>query len=359
MHNYFLFITIYILYFIVVLWMICIAYNFFNQATSKMWPFIVTEVVVGIVCPVFVFFGCILLAIVITFVTAEQLDLRYIIQRMLPSLKLEVKKASETADGHHDETIDSAQYWVIANHYSIKLNGNEQSGEKGELRHTMCKDASTWILATIAGLAVIQTVSNFINNTMVQGLIVPISEFLEESDICLDFACFSPGSFDYISVNCSNVNAANFSNINFLHCFRFFEFGKSTDFITNLAISVAFYLAVVHSFQIIFTVLNVLMYIRQSTVWGIIMIFASLLPFAGMVIYCISPYFAVVQVDAITAGQILLVSIYILLVGILLLTGRVHSLQPGSYSKETSKQEKSSSPDLGDVEAQKATVTSV
>ena len=106
--------------FIVVLWMVCIAYNFFNQAISEAWPFVVAEVVVGIVCPVVVFVGCILLAIVITFITAEQVDLRIIIQRMLPSVKLEIAKAPKTANGNCDETKEPAEYWVIADHHSIK-----------------------------------------------------------------------------------------------------------------------------------------------------------------------------------------------------------------------------------------------
>ena len=196
----------------------------------------------------------------------------------------------------------------------------------------------------------ILTASNFTNNAMVQGLIVPISEFLEESDICLDYACFSPGTLDYVNVNCSDVNLANFTNIMFLYCYRFFEFGKSADFITNLSISVAFYLAVVHSFQIIFTVTNILMHIKESNAWGILMVLGSVLTFAGLVVYCASPYFAVVQVDGITVGQIFLVGIYILLIGILLLTKRVHTLLPGSNSQKVNEKKISGALDLGDIE---------
>ena len=298
-----------------VLWMLVVAFDF-NQST-QLWPFIVTELIVGLACPVLFFIGCGLLAVVISFVTAEQVDLRIAIEHLLPSVKLVLGHTL----GDHPKTL---KFWVIASHFFVKL--KEPCGKLGQLRHAVGANLSTWLLVSIAGLAMTLTVSHFINQSFVQALTVPIQEFLEETNICINYVCFNETNFNYIDVNCSNTSAADFAYTNFLHCFRFLQFG--TDAITNIGISVGFYIATVHSFQIIFFVTTLLMYIKQTIFWGILMIVAGVLIFAGALVVLFSPHYTEVRLDVIKVGQFFLVGLFCVLIGTLLCTGSIHEIVP-------------------------------
>lgn len=316
--------VLFLLYPLVVLWMIVVAYDFFNQATFQVWPFIVTELIVGLVCPIFLLIGSALLSIVIAFVTAEQVDLRIVIQRMLPSVVL---VNGQTCD----DNPTTFKFWVIVDQFYIKL--KEPFGKLGQLRHAIDRNLSTWLIVLIGGLAMILTVSYFVNQTLVQALTVPVQEYLMESDICVNYACFNETNFAYFDVNCSDVSATNFEFTSFLHCFRFLEFGKDADIITNLGVSVGFYLATVHFFQIIFIVITILMHIKPTKAWGILMMVAGVGVFAGAMAVLFSPRFTTVQLDVIQVGQFFLVALYLVFIGILLCTGTIHEIVPAPVKR--------------------------
>ena len=308
----------------VVLWMIVVSYDFYNQATFQVWPFIVTELIVGLVCPIFLLIGVSLLAIVIAFVTAEQVDLRIAVQRMLPSVVL--------ANGETCEDEPKPfKFWIIVDQFYIRL--KKPCGELGQLRHAIDKNLSTWLIVLIGGLAMILTVSYFVNQTLVQALTVPVQEYIQETDICMNYACFNETNFAYFDVNCTNIEATNFEFTSFLHCFRFLEFGKDADIITNLSVSVGFYLAAVHFFQIIFFVITLLMHIKPTKAWGILMIIVGVGVFAGAMAVLFSPRFVTVQLDVIQVGQFFLLSLYLVFIGILLCTGKIHQIVPAPVKK--------------------------
>lgn len=303
-----------------VLWMLVVAFDF-NQST-QLWPFIVTELITGLVCPVLFFIGCGLLAVVISFVTAEQVDLRIAIEHLLPSVTL----VQGQTLGDHPQRL---KFWVIASHFFIKL--KEPCGKLGQLRHAVGANLSTWLLVSISGLAMTLTVSHFINQSFVQALTVPIQEFLEETDICMNYVCFNETNFNYIDVNCMNKSTVDFQYTNFLHCFRFLQFG--TNAITNVGISVGFYIATVHFFQIIFFVTTILMYIKQTIAWGILMFLAGVGIFTGALVVLFSPHFTEVRLDVIKVGQFFLVALFCCLIGILLCTGSIHEIVPAPVKK--------------------------
>ena len=260
----------------------------------------------GLACPILACIGFALLSIVGTYIIAEQVDLRIIINHMLPSVVLK----EDTSENLH---------WVIVQHYHIKL--NKPRGETGTLSHVVDRNMSTWILAIVSALAVVLSVSSFINRSFVQTLTVPVTEFLEESDICLTYSCFTPVTFDHLNVNCSEVNPVDLGNIDIVHCFKFIPL--SSEIIANLSISVGFYLATVYFLQAIFVAATVLHVGKSHKVWGILFILAGGLPLIGAMVYIFLPHFVNIRLDVILAGQIFLVAIYLVLIGILLCTGDV------------------------------------
>ena len=260
----------------------------------------------GLACPILACIGFALLTIVGTYIMAEQVDFRIIINHMIPSVMLK----KDNSERH---------YWVIVQHYHIKL--KESWGEAGQFIHAVDRNMSTWILAIISALAVVLSVSSFINRSFVQTLTVPVTEFLEESDICLTYSCFTPITFDHLNVNCSEVNLVDLGNIDIVHCFKFIPL--SSEIIANLSISVGFYLATVHFLKVIFVAATVLHVGKSHIVWGILFILAGCLTLAGAMVYIFLSHFANIRLDVILAGQIFLVAIYLVLIGILLCTGDV------------------------------------
>lgn len=299
--------------------MLVVAYDNPAQTTTQLWPFIVPELILGLICPLLACVGCALLAIVGKYITAEQIDLRIIIPQMLPSVVLKPEKSS--------------MYWVIIEHFHIEL--RKPWGQAGELKHAISRNLSTWLLAVIVGLAVTLSASSFINRSVVQTLTVPTAEFLEESDICLTYSCFTAVTFNHLNVTCSDVNSMDWTNINIVHCFKFIPLSSET--IANLAIAVSFYLATVYFIQVIFVVATVLHVEKSHIVWGIFFVIAGVVTFGGALFYIFLPHFAKIRLDVILAGQIILVAVYLVIIGVLLCTGDVYAVKkkPGPAALQT------------------------
>lgn len=295
------------------LWMLIIAYNSSSQTrTNKLWPFLVTELIMGLACPLVACIGAALLLIVATYVMAGQIDMRIAIQRMIPSVMLE------------EEISERSMYWIIAHHFHIKL--KKPQGEPGKFMDAIDKNVSTWILAFISGLTVVLAVSSFVNRSFVQTLTVPTAEFLARSDICLTYSCFTPFTFEHLNVNCSEVNSSVLANVNIVHCFKFIP--VSSEVIANLSIAVGFYLATVHFIQVIFVVATVIHVEKSHWVWGsIFCILGAVIIAIDVVVICliVLQNVANIHLDVILALQIILVGIYLVLIGILLWTGEVYA----------------------------------
>ena len=312
--------------------MLVIAYDNPSQKTAKLWPFIITELIMGLACPILACIGFALLSIVGTYIIDEQVDLRIIVNHMLPSVVLK-------------EDTSGGLYWVIVQRFHTELEPKEKADElkepKGKtLSHAVDRNKSTWILAIISALAVVLSVSSFINRSIVETLTVPVTEFLEESDICLTYSCFTPVAFHHLNVNCSEVTLEDLGNIGIVHCFKFIPL--SSAIIANLSISVGFYLAVVGFLQVIFVAATVIHVEKSHVIWGIVFFFTGILAIIGAMVYIFLPHFANIRLDVILAGQIVLVAIYLVLIGFLLCTGEVRVKKrspPAAHEHQDGEQE--------------------
>ena len=292
--------------------MVVLAYDNPTKLATEAWPFIITEFIAGLVCPCLAVIGCGLGAIVCTFLTDEEgVDLRVIIHRLLPAVMLK-------------RDVNSGYHWEIINHFYITLK-KKSWGSKGDLRYAVSRNLSTWLLVCISGLAVILATSSYINGSFVESTTVPSIEFLEESDICINYACFGPVTFNRITANCSELNPDDLADYEFVHCFRFITFGSGI--LTNIAVSIAFYLATVHSIQVIFFITLILQASKCIKAWGGFMVFAGVVVFIGALAYIFSPHFVNIRLDVIVGGQITLIATYLALIGILLCTGTVRPIK--------------------------------
>ena len=295
-----------------VMWMILLAFDYQNQPKPVVWPFIVTECIVGLVCPILLFIGGIFLGVVVGFVTAGQVDPKLTMTSVLPAVQLEVGKLVKT--------LQKKTFWVIADQFYMPI--RDPCGETTDLRHAIDPTCSTWLLIILSGLAVILATSFFVDQNVVEALTIPIQEIMERSDICINYDCFAEVTYDF--VNCTPGSDLN--NYNFLHCFRFYRLGADVDLISTLGITAGFFLATVHFFRLIFVVANVLMHIRQSKLWGILISIGGVIIFIGALVVLFSPHFVAIHLDVIKVGQFFILSIYCFSIGILLCMGDVREI---------------------------------
>lgn len=107
-----------------------------------------------------------------------------------------------------------------------------------------------------------------------------------------------------------------------IHCFRFLRIGSDVNILTALAESFAFYLFTLAFFAKIFGVVKILLHFKPSRLWGILFIVIGLLLFILAVVLLAVSDALVIQLDVIGALQFLMVSLFIVIIGILLVEGQ-------------------------------------
>ena len=303
-----------------VMWAIFVAFDYQNQPMPVVWPFIVTECIAGLVCPIFLFIGGTFLGIVVGFITAGQVDPKLTMTLALPAVQLNV--------GELIGTQQQKKFWVIVDQFYMPI--RDPCGEKTDLRHAIDPSCSTWLLTVLSGLAVILATSFFVNQNMVESRTVSIQIIeMTKSDICINYDCFAEETFEF--VNCTP--GSNLSNHNFLHCFRFYHLAVDVDLISILGITVGFFVATIQLFRLVFVVANVLMHVRQSKLWGILISIGGVIIFIGALVVLFSSHHSAIHLDVIKVGQFFILSIYCFLIGILLCTSEVREIVPISIKR--------------------------
>lgn len=278
------------------LWGIAIAFDYTRRVDLRVESFVLVDLLVGIGVPAFLFVSVALMAVVLDFITVGYLDARKAIAKILPAVKF-LKGAK-----HY--------YWVIEGTFYFPL-----SRKRHHLEHGCCyacdKSRSTWYLSFILGLALTLAVSFFIDRA-----IIDIRTVTSCSDVDGSYDCFNATSYNHI--DCVN----NLFITRQIHCFRFLRIGSDVNILTALAESFAFYLFTLAFFAKIFGVVKILLHFKPSRLWGILFIVIGLLLFILAVVLLAVSDALVIQLDVIGALQFLMVSLFIVIIGILLVEGQ-------------------------------------
>lgn len=278
-----------------VLWGIALGFEHARREDPTLAPFIIVEFLVGILLPIFAFIWATLGAVVLNFITIGHLDLHKNLPTFLTALKFK--------EGEKNN------YWVIEDTFYFPLKKKMHHLGHGCF-YSLDRNRSTWYLATIVFLSLLISFSYFVD--------ISIVETTTSSTCQTDFDCFRSGDFEY--VDCNDTEAVN--DADQFHCFRFLRFGVDVKVITAIAESFAFYLVVITFFARIFTGVRVLIHIKPSRFWGILLIGLGFIIGVLVVLLLAIEDLVVIQVNVISVAQWFMVCLFLIVVGIMLVEGK-------------------------------------
>lgn len=246
------------------------------------------------------------MANVIDFITYGASDARTALPRFLTSVKF--------------EKGDNFDYWVIENTFYFSLKKREL---KDRVDHGFCfscyPNFATWVLVAIVSLSVNLAVSYFADIALDKQVSV---NACSDPRIDRTFSCFNASTLAY-------VDCVNDTDVELIHCFKFFRFGVDVDLIQSLATAYAFYLVAVSIFGHLFLGMKIFLHISKRRIWGIIMVVAGIVLFLVSVVVIIiwlNGYISAAtgelsRLNVINLAQFVMVSWFVLLIGLLMVVG--------------------------------------
>lgn len=298
----------------IVLWAIAIGVNHSRRADITVVPFIVVELLVAIGFPFFLFTGGIFMANVLDFITYGAVDARKILPRFLRSVKFEEGTELDQVSSGGDPNKKDYDFWVIEDTFYFYLDKR-----KGGDRFSCYPNFATWVLVAILSLSINLAVSYFADITLDMQISVTSC-----SDPRIDrtFSCFNSSTLVF-------VDCVNDTNVELIHCFKFYRFGVDVDLIQSLATSYAFYLVATSIFAHLFGLMKISLYISNKRVWGVLVVVVGILLFILSVIVIliwlsgyISPALGELsRLNIINLSQFVMVSWFVILIGLLMIGG--------------------------------------
>ena len=306
------------------LWAIAIAFNHSNRVDITVAPFVIVELLVAIGFPVLFYIAGIFMASVLDFITLGAADSRGALPRFLKSIQFEMG--------------DKEDSWIIEDTFYFPLTKRTKEERK---KHGFCYSCfpspATLILVTILGLTISLAVSFFADITIDTQVSVTSCD-----DVDRDFNCFNKSTLAYVDCDTNR-------NVELIHCFKFYRFGVDVDIISSIATTFAFYLVARAIFG--YTFLKVLLKLSHSLLWGIMFIVLGVILVVGTAAitltwlagYVSSSVVVISRLNVISLAQFLMVSMFVLLIGFLMVGSKWVEIRPKKRPKERPKEKEKES----------------
>ena len=279
-----------------VIWGMTLAYTFGFGDENVIWPFITVEVIVGLVCPLLMYIGTLLFAVVMDYVTMGKIDARKAVHSVLPSVQL--LKANEN------------EYWVIKNTFYYLIRTRPQNSQTSSCTTTWDCSRATIYFIIIIGLSFGLATSYFMNRTIVEQVNT------RECRSDLHYDCFVLEDDRWVYVDCNDTETL--SRHSFIHCYTFLRFAIDNNPISTLAEAFAFHLATVAFFGQVFGIVKILLRLRPSRLWSVWFLLIGLIVIGVSIFLMIFRGSFSLHRDVIGCFQLLMFGLFFLIVGTLL-----------------------------------------
>eukprot|EP00731_Ephydatia_muelleri_P020128 Em0012g953a len=280
------------------LWSIAIDYRQNGLLNKSVWPYIVTEVLVGIVLPIFLFVAAALFSVVLTFVTSGKLELRTAISKFIPAIQF--------LKGQNND------YWVVQKFFYIKLDKRTSYGTRG-CCYACDKSRHTWYIASLVALQLLLAISYFVDVSIAEQVTARSCQSIDYTQ----YECYNQTTFKY--VDCNTTLQLNLTSNDLLHCFRFLKFGTDASIIASLSQAFAFALVAATFFGHAFDTLKLLSRIKETRWWSILFLVASVLLLGGSLWYLLRGDVVSARIEIIGALQFIMMALYLLCAGLLMI----------------------------------------
>ena len=289
-----------------VLWGVAIDYRHNDDENQLAYPYILSEILVGIVLPIFLFCFAAVQSVVLSYVTYGQMDVRSTVSRFIPMVQFQRGK-------YYD-------YWSIVDSFYFPQDKKFIGDRRATIWNACDKNRHTWCLATLVSLQLLLAISYFVDVNIAEQITVKSCSHVDSAV----YQCFEHGSFNF--VDCNDTTSGGGGGMGYsgkaLSCFRFLKFGRDISVIGSLAQSFAFAMATAVFFGHTFGFIKLLNRVKQSRWWGLMIVTVSFALFIIAVLVLIKGDVLLPRVEVITTLQCIMVAAFILIAGILALEGK-------------------------------------
>ena len=286
-----------------VLWSFFITVHVSNHASGLFWLVIVCHILTTFMCPAFAMAGLFLLSTVGNYVTAGMADFTGLYCSILPSVKMVMGEMVQPPKFIF-------KFWVVADMFYIRL--RSPRGSPKNLLYYIDRTPATYVLAAIVWLAMSFAVWFFIESAQVKTMILttPVSE-----DVCTLYTCLH----NWEEVDCTGGNITEGITVTCFH------YRIETDLIrlfTMLLLAFTIFVSAVQVCKFTVAMISFLLMIRQTKLWGLLLLSGHVLLWIAMVIW--------VSLDEALKpdikSKLLVFPIFLILVDFLLLSGGINEV---------------------------------
>eukprot|EP00731_Ephydatia_muelleri_P020131 Em0012g956a len=272
-------------------------YRHSDDEYREMYPYILSEILVGILLPIFLFCFAAVHSVVISYVTYGKMDMRSAVSKFIPVVQF--------------QRGTKYDYWSIVDFFYFPQNKKSSEDREVTIWSARDKNRHTWCFATLVSLQLLLAISYFVDVNIAEQITVKSCGNVDSGM----YQCFEHGSFNFVDCNDTNSSKA-------LSCFRFLKFGKDISVIGSLSQSFAFAMVTAVFFGHTFGFIKLLNHVKQSRWWGLIIVAVSFALFVIAVLVLFKGNVLLPRVEVITTLQCIMIAAFILIAGILALEGK-------------------------------------
>ena len=250
------------------------------------------------------FISLVLLANLLDFLTHGTIDTRAAIPKFLKAVKF--------------KQFNDEDAWIIQDTFYFALPQRTEEQRKNCCT-SVYHNRSTWILLIVIGLSITLTVSHFADS-----IIGTQKSATSCNEVDRDFSCFNDTTLAY-------VDCVKNTNVKLIHCFKLHQFGFD-NIISSVGSTFAFYLFVTNVlFGHVFLVMKILLDLTHTHCGGILFIIIgsvlTLVTSGAFLYYWLVGFFSdaieeVKKLNIINFLQFMMISLFVLLVGILMVQSK-------------------------------------
>lgn len=308
----YIFFILLILGFTLFAWAIVIS-QYYESLTYKVgWTFAVVDFTSGFLAPLSFLSSLTIAALLLSYFTRQEISLRSAISPLLSSVHLFIH-------------MDGREYWLIGRRFRYDLSHKSKKSTWWSRHPWIEGHYSTWAFWVVICLSILFSFAQFINLTV-------ISEQTASSCIT-GFDCFlAVESFSFEHIICpegaNSTRDVTFMRDNLVtqvpnntvfYCFKYLDFGFDNSLFLALGTAYALYLFSIAVFNRIFNVFAVFIQIKQTRLWGVLLIILGL---AGLLtillIYFLNGYHTFLF-DILRLFEVFIFSFYMMVTGVLVL----------------------------------------
>ena len=291
-------------------WAIVIAQYYKSLSYKIGWTFAVVDFASGILAPMLFLSSITVGSFLLSYFTRQQISLRSAITPLLGSVRL-------------FEHPDGAEYWLVGSRFKYELRNKRGKGDWLSKHPWIEAQYSTWAFWLVICLTILFSFTQFISLTVIAE---------QTSSTCItDFDCFlSFKLFEFEHIICPtgpnntiditfmrNNTIVLLPNNTLFYCFQYLDFAIGNNLLLALGETYSLYLFGLALFYRLFNAFAVLIQIKKTRMWGIILILIGVLGFIMIFLLYFLIGFYTFQFDIIRFFEILLFSGYMIVMGVL------------------------------------------